>query len=146
MDRRGGRITMANSLYDKGREGFLDGSIDYDTDTIKANLINKTKYTYSAAHTFLTSVGSSARIGTATALTSKTVTSGVAGAAATTFTSVTGATANAVILFKDTGSSGTSRLIAYIDQTSTGGSFSVVPTGGNIIVQWSTGANKIFKL
>jgi hypothetical protein len=137
---------MSNSLYDKGREGFLDGSIDYDTDTIKATLIKKASYTYSAAHTYLTDVPSAARVGTATALTSKTVTSGVAGAAATTFSSVTGTSASAVILYKDTGSSGTSRLIAYIDQTSTGGSFSVVPTGGNIIVQWSTGSNKIFRL
>src|SRR5690348_14993943 len=31
---------MANSLYDKGREGFLDGSIDWDTDTIKAALVD----------------------------------------------------------------------------------------------------------
>lgn len=137
---------MANSLYDKGREGFLDGSIDYDTDTIKAALVNKTKYTYSAAHTYLTSIGSSARVGNPVALTSRTVTSGVAGAAATTFTSVTGATASAIVLYKDTGSSGTSRLIAYMDQTSTGGTFAVVPTGGNIVVQWSTGANKIFRL
>lgn len=138
---------MANALYDKGREGFLDGSIDYDTDTVKAILIDKDKYTYSAAHQFLTSIGSSARAGTATTLTAKTVTSGVAGAAPTTFSSVAvGSTVGAVVLFKDSGSSGTSRLICYIDQTSTGGSFSVVPTGGNIVVQWSTGANKIFKL
>jgi len=138
---------MANALYDKGREGFLDGTIDYDTNTIKASLVDKDKYTFSAAHQFLTSVGSSARAGTATTLTSKTVTSGVAGAANTTFVSVTaGTTVGAVILFKDTGSSGTSNLICYIDQTSTGGSFSVIPSGGNIIVNWSTGANKIFKL
>ena len=138
---------MANALYDKGREGFLDGTIDYDTNTIKASLVDKDKYTFSAAHQFLTSVGSSARAGTATALTSKTVTSGVAGAANTTFVSVTaGTTVGAVILFKDTGSSGTSNLICYIDQTSTGGTFSVIPSGGDIVVNWSTGANKIFKL
>lgn len=138
---------MANALYDKGREGFLDGTIDYDTNTIKASLVDKDKYTFSAAHQFLTSVGSSARAGTATTLTSKTVTSGVAGAANSTFVSVTaGTTVGAVILFKDTGSSATSNLICYIDQTSTGGTFSVVPSGGNIIVNWSTGANKIFKL
>ena len=138
---------MANALYDKGREGFLDGTIDYDTNTIKASLVDKDKYTFSAAHQYLTSVGSSARAGTATTLTSKTVTSGVAGAANSTFVSVTaGTTVGAVILFKDTGSSGTSNLICYIDQTSTGGTFSVIPSGGNIIVNWSTGANKIFKL
>lgn len=40
---------MANVLYDKGREGFLDGSIDWDTDDIRVVLCRST-YTYSAAH------------------------------------------------------------------------------------------------
>lgn len=137
---------MANSLYNKGREGFLDGSIDYDTDTIKATLLDKDKYTYASTHQFLTAIGTSARAASAN-LTSKTVTSGVAGAANTTFSAVpSGTTVGAIALYKDSGSSGTSRLIAYIDQTSTGGTFSVIPSGASIIVQWSTGANKIFKL
>ena len=36
---------MANALYDKGREGFLDGSIDWDTNTIKCVLIDVADYT-----------------------------------------------------------------------------------------------------
>jgi hypothetical protein len=31
---------MANALFDKGREGFLDGSIDWDTNTISAVLLD----------------------------------------------------------------------------------------------------------
>lgn len=31
---------MANALFEKGREGFLDGSIDWDTDTIKIALVD----------------------------------------------------------------------------------------------------------
>lgn len=31
---------MVNALAEKGREGFLDGSIDYDTDTIKVALLD----------------------------------------------------------------------------------------------------------
>lgn len=31
---------MVNALAERGREGFLDGSIDYDTDTIKAALLD----------------------------------------------------------------------------------------------------------
>lgn len=31
---------MTNALFEKGREGFLDGSIDWDTDTIKAFLVD----------------------------------------------------------------------------------------------------------
>lgn len=31
---------MPNALFEKGREGFLDGSIDFDTDTIKIALLD----------------------------------------------------------------------------------------------------------
>lgn len=31
---------MPNALFEKGREGFLDGSIDFDTDTIKLALLD----------------------------------------------------------------------------------------------------------
>lgn len=35
---------MGNALYEKGREGFLDGSIDWDTDTIKVILVDLNDY------------------------------------------------------------------------------------------------------
>ncbi len=38
-----------NAPCDKGREGFLDGSIDYDTDTIKAVLVDTAQYTVDLA-------------------------------------------------------------------------------------------------
>jgi len=44
---------MASILYDKGREGFLDGSIDWDTDDVRAILVDAGAYTVSAAHDFL---------------------------------------------------------------------------------------------
>jgi hypothetical protein len=47
------------------------------------------------------------------------------------------------VIYKDTGVSGTSPLIAYID---TGTNFPVTPNGGDITVQWSSGASRIFKL
>jgi hypothetical protein len=133
---------MASLLYDKGREGFLDGSIDWDTDTIKCCLLDLTLYTLNAStHTFLSDVASGARIGTPQTLASKTVTAGVADAADVTFPSVAlGNACAAFLLWKDTGVAGTSRLIAYID------GFSVTPNGGNINVQFDNGGNKIFKL
>jgi hypothetical protein len=42
---------MANALFDPGREGFLDGSIDWDTDDIRVMLVKST-YVFSAAHKF----------------------------------------------------------------------------------------------
>ena len=60
-----------------------------------------------------------------------------------TFTDVTGASIEAIIIYSDTGTEATSPLIAYID-TATG--LPITPNGGDIIVTWDNGANKIFKL
>lgn len=60
-----------------------------------------------------------------------------------TFTSVSGASIEAIIIYKDTGTESTSPLIAFID-TATG--LPITPNGGDIIVTWDNGTNKIFKV
>jgi hypothetical protein len=135
---------MANSLYDRGREGFLDGSIDWDTDNIRAVLVDTDDYTVDlAAHDFLDDIPAGARVATSGNLASKTVTGGVADAADVTFSTVTGDQSEAIVIYKDTGVAGTSRLIGYID-TATG--LPVTPNGADILVSWSNGSSKIFKL
>ena len=135
---------MANALYNKGREGFLDGNIDWDTDDIRCILIDTADYTVDlATHDNLDDVPGDARVATSGALTSKTVTDGVADAADVTLSSVTGDTCEAIVIYKHTGTESTSRLIAYID-SATG--LPVTPNGGDITIQWDAGANKIFKL
>lgn len=214
---------MGNALFEKGREGFLDGTVDWDTHTIKAALcdlgtedtgvqniesstnatpivVTITSHGFAngdyvmitghatntnangyrkiknvAANTFeltdtsdaniagngvggatghVTNLGPSAVgdnwddfnaavIGTPQTLTSPTVTQGVADAADVTYTSVSGNSIEAIMLYKDTGTPSTSRMIAYID-SATG--LPLTPNGGDITVQWDNGANKIFKL
>jgi len=135
---------VANALYDLGRQGFLDGSIDWDTDNIKAVLVDTGAYTVNlATHQFLSDVAAGARISISGNLASKTVAAGVADAADVVFTAVTGATVEAIVIYKDTGTVGTSRLIAFID-TATG--LPLTPNGGDVTVAWDNGANKIFKL
>lgn len=135
---------MASALYDKGREGFLDGSIDWDTDDIRIILVDAADYTVNTAtHDFLDDVPSGARVATSGALSGKTVTAGVADANDVTFTAVTGDPSEAIVIYKHTGNEATARLIAYID---TGTGLPVTPNGGDIIVQWDSGANKIFRL
>lgn len=135
---------MANALYDKGREGFLAGDIDWDANIVKVALIDAADYVVNTAtHQFMSSVPVAARVAISPALTAKTVTDGVADAADVTFPTVTGDPSEALIIFVDTGSDATARLIAYID-TATG--LPVTPNGGDIIVAWDNGANKIFKL
>ena len=130
---------MASGLYDFGRESFLSGNISWSSDDIRAVLIDTGTYTVNlATHDFHDDL--SGIVATSGNFASKTVTAGVADAADVTFTSVSGSSVEAIVIYKWTGSSATSRLIAYID------GISITPNGGDIIVSFSNGANKIFKL
>jgi hypothetical protein len=135
---------VANALFDKGRQKFLEGGIAWLTDNIKGVLVDTGAYTADLAnHEFLSDVPSGARISTSPNLGTKTSTAGVADAADAVFTAVTGATIEALVLYKDTGTVGTSALIAYID-TATG--LPLTPNGGDVNIVWDNGANRIFKL
>jgi hypothetical protein len=135
---------MANVLYDKGRQGFLDGSIDWDTDDIRAILIDTADYTVNlATHDNLDDIPGAARVAVSGALAGKTVTDGVADANDVTFSAVSGDECEAIVLYKHTGTESTSRLIAYIDTAS---GLPVTPNGGDIEVQWADGDDKIFRL
>lgn len=125
---------MANAVYPKFLEALWAQSANSNASsgTVKAALVDTGTYTYSAAHEFYSSV--SGVVGTPTEITSKTFTSGVFDGADVTFTAVTGSTAEAVIVFIDTGTAGTSRLIAFID-TATG--LPVTPNGSDITVAWN---------
>lgn len=141
---------MANTLYDKARERFLRGQINWDTDTVKVCLIDKNVYTPNfTTHEYLSDVSGSSFVapvlGSAggVTLTGKASTAGAADANDVTFTAVSGAESEALIIYKDTGDPATSPLIALID-SATG--LPITPNGGDIIVVWDNGANKIFKL
>ncbi|MEM0374078.1 MAG: hypothetical protein QXO96_05965 [Sulfolobales archaeon] len=135
---------MANALYDKGRQAFLEGDIDWINDDIRVILIDTADYTVNlSTHDFLDDVPSVARVAVSSSLTGKTATDGVADANDVTFSSVTGDASEALIIYKHTGTESTSNLIAYID-TATG--LPVTPNGGDINIVWDNGANKIFKL
>ena len=135
---------MANTLYDAARQRFLEAQINWSTDTVKVILVDTGAYTpQTAVHQYLADVGVSARIAGPVTLTSKTTTGGAADAADVTFTSVSGASIEAIIIYIDTGTESTSPLVAYID-TATG--LPITPNGGDIIVTWDNGVNKIFKV
>lgn len=135
---------MANTLYDYCRQRFLEAQINWMTDTVKVILVSTSAYTpQTAVHQYLADIPISARIAGPVTLTAKATTGGAADAADCTFTSVSGATINAIVIYKDTGTEATSPLIAYID-TATG--LPITPNGGDIIVTWDNGVNKIFRV
>lgn len=132
---------MTNALYDHGRDAFLNAGINWTSDTIKVALVDTGAYTVNlSTHQYLSSLTGV----TATAtLASKTSSAGIADAADVAFTAVSGVQSEALVIYKDTGTAGTSPLIAYID-TATG--LPVTPNGGDIDITWDNGTNKIFKL
>lgn len=134
---------MANVLFPLGRQGFLDGSIDWDTNDIRAMLVRST-YTYDANDQYVADLGSVDN-GRSAALSSKTVTLGVADAADTSLTATAANASNAIIVFQHTGSDATARLICYVDSPTSGLPFT--PSAGQTVnIAWDNGANRIFAL
>ncbi len=133
---------MANALYPKWKEAIEQGTANSSlTGTVKVALVDTGTYTYSSAHEFYSSVSGVG--GTPQTLGSKTFTNGVFDAADITYTAVAGTvTYEALIIYIDTGSAATSRLVAYIDTGVTG--LPVTSNGGDIAVAWN--ASGIFAL
>ena len=137
---------MANTLYDESRRLFLEAGINWLTDDIKAILVDAGAYSPNfSEHKHLSDIGTSARVsGTSgVLLTGKETTGGAADANDVTFSSVSGPSIEAVVLYVDTGTESTSTLVAWLD-TATG--LPITPNGGDIIVTWDNGVNKIFRL
>ena len=130
-------------LYDKGRNRFLTGDLDWVDHTIRAVLGDAADYTPNQnTHEFFSSVPSAARVASVD-LTGKTAVDGVADANDATWTLVTGDQSEYIILYRFNTADADSPLVALID-SATG--LPVTPNGGDIVVRWSDLANKIFKL
>lgn len=133
---------MSNAVYPKALDAFLAGSVDFVTDTIKVQLLDST-YTYSAAHDFLDDI--TGTVGTATALSGKSTVNGEAFASDTTIPAVpSGSTVTALVVYQDTGTAGTSQLLAFIDTKADTTAISVVTNDEDIIVAWPS--SRVFKI
>ena len=141
---------MANAVFPKAKEGFLEGGIDLDTAAIKVALVRG--YTYNAAHEFVSDVTATGTLhATSAALASITLTDGVFDAADITFTTpASNGTDHALLIFQSSAVAGgadvassSQRVVAWID---TGTGIPIKPAGGDITVVWDNGSNKIFSL
>lgn len=136
---------MANALYNKGKEAFLEGNIDLTDDDIKVCFI-KNGYTVDLTnHQYLSDIPSSEIAGTSSVLSGKTTTNGIFDAENITVEDYGTSGFSYLVIFKDTGSTSTSLLIAYID---TADGLPVLPTTStiSITINWSNAVNKIFSL
>lgn len=132
-----------NVLYDFGRQGLSDGSINWATDTIRAVLLDFGMYTPNPSiDANLSDIPSGARIATSAPLSGKSNVKGVFFCDPFVFSSVSGASCEAVAIIKDTGTTSTSRLIGLID-TATG--LPVTPIGNDIQAN-PDAVNGLFKI
>jgi hypothetical protein len=133
---------VANVLYDSGREGILDTTIDMTGD-VRCVLV-KSSYTFSAAHNFMDDIGTDDN-GRSAALSGKTYTAGVFDASDISLTATSAVACEAIVLFQHTGVDATARLIAYIDTPTSGLPFT--PSASQTVnIVFDSGANRIFKL
>lgn len=125
---------MANALYPKWKEALMQATSGTSlTGTLKAALIDTGTASYNSAHDFWDDI-SAGVVGTPVTLTTKTYTNGTLDADNVAFTAVTGATVEAIVLFLDTGTPSTSRLVCWLDTGVTG--LPVTPNGGDINITW----------
>jgi hypothetical protein len=146
---------VASALFDDGREGFLDGTIRWGTGVIAISLLRATVAPNLATAKFVSDVlagGGSPTLVATQVLGTKTVTDGVADAADVNFPAVgAGAAIQYLLIYQRSNPDGTGdplantaqRVIALIDDYT---GLPVTPNGGDIAVQFSSGANRIFKL
>lgn len=133
---------MASYLYGLARQKFLDGDLDWSAHDIQAMLVDGADYTPTQnTDEFHDDIAGAGIVATSSNFASKTSTLGTADAADITFTSVTGDPCEYIIIMRWTGVSGTSPLIAKIDDYT---GLPVTPNGGNINVAWP--ASGIFVL
>ncbi len=139
---------MANALFDKYRNVVVEGTgPNLGTSTIKAMFVDHADDTpNTASDEFISDILSAARvpaIASCPTLAGKTFGTGGVGvfdANDTTFSALTGDQVESLILFVDTGTESTSRLLAYWD-SATG--LPLTPNGGDVVVQWN--ASGIFR-
>jgi len=133
---------MANAIYPLYKQALLDASanVDLNDGTVKVALIDTGTYTYNAAHEFFSSV--TGVVGTPQTIANTTVTNGVFDGDNVTYTALSGNTVEALLIYIDTGTAATSRLVAWIDTGVTG--LQLIPNGGDVTITWN--ASGIFAL
>lgn len=134
-----------SDIYPSARTLAATTGINWLTWDVRIVLVDN-GYVYDTAHDFLDDVAGAARVATSTALTTKTVVSGVCDADDVAFASLSGDTVTGIIVYRHTGVESTASLLVYYDRLSTGGLISYSPSGQNATVRWSNSTTKMFQL
>jgi hypothetical protein len=136
---------MANALYQLGIQRYLTGGGDWLTDSNQIAFVTSSYSPNTASDQYLgVAVSSGYIVAQSGNLGSAAASAGVANAANETVSSVSGSTFAYVLGYAFITSNALSPLLFKIDTVTSG--LPCTPNGGNIVMQWDTGTNKIFAL
>ena len=135
---------MANALYAKAKEALLEGLIDLTDDSIKLALVTSGYAVNISSDEYYSDI-SSYVAATSSILSGRSTTDGIFDAENITIEDYGTSGFDYLVIFKDTGNSATSRLIAYID-TADGLPVSSSSSTISITINWSNAVSKIFSL
>lgn len=125
---------MANVVYPKAKKAFLDGNVNLLSNTISVQAYEE-DLEYDPDDEFLSHLSGTA-VGSAVNITSKDTTDGLFTGTVGPFTLPSGFIVTTFIIYVNTGSAGTSRLLAWID-TMGDTSPILIPTSGSVVnVNW----------
>lgn len=124
---------MANFWYGKGVQHFVNGDVNYASNTIKVALVAAT-YTAAPSTDEFFSVAVTSTVSAGVTLGTKTNVLGLISAANTTWTSVSGSQITQLVGYVAGGSPGTNDYILF--NLNVGTNMPVTPNGGNITASW----------
>lgn len=136
---------MANFIYGKAKQSLLNGEFNISSDSLKVLLVTDSYVPNQNVDQFVSNISSSYIKQRTSSLTNVTNILGVIDADNASVANYDGSAFKALVIYKDSGTDSTSRLLAYID-TATGLPFLGINTTTDITINWSNGSSKIISL
>lgn len=136
---------MANLLYGKTKQAFFNGNIDVTVNQIKILFVDSTYSPNISSDEFVSNIPLSSIKHRSAALSNVTTTLGVLDADDIVISDYPGDPFKALVLYLNTNIDSTSRLIAYIDNSS-GLPFSGINSPITLSINWNNDSNKIISL
>lgn len=125
---------MANTVYPKAKAAMMSGNVNLLGSTVRIQMYDD-DVVYDATDEFLSNV-TGTPLGSAVEITGKDVTSGQFTGTIGSFNPPAGGTVIAMIVFIDTGSSATSRVIGWLDTKEDSTPISLPTTGDAMLLHW----------
>jgi len=135
---------MANYIYNKAKQKFLEARISWETDFIRCVLVDTSAYTFNAGHEFLSSIPPNARIAVSPRFVNVSTEDGIAKADPVILPNVTGNNVEAIVVYKESFNPLTAPLIVYIDDWQQAAT-PIELNGITVTISWST-LYGVFKL